>query len=691
MNKLVKNEIFDFKKLYKCVSSLIRCASYFDEKERNLTIKLEKLARKIEVSNYIHQRNIIAIAGMQGSGKSTLIKTLYNLPDNLLAIGSGRSERTPVFITESSELNEGEYKANEVILQDGKKEVNEININEIRTKSKSPRGIAYIELFVPKRYFSCENAGFVLLPGFEKNADGFFDEDYNSIIQYALYFSNAVILATDDAGIANRDISTLTEILLNNNFNLSNLVFAITKCDTASIGNKEEMVTSLIEACEDSGLPISKNNIVTTGLYKDDAENEKWIQEFADVINTEGVLDFDSARRNYLYYRPMVDEMLYCAEVLEKELEIKSISTETESPIYQELKNTLEKKEEELDDLLSDAVKTAQKRAEDKFASESEKIDKKHLKSKKFLLFNKNYKDNYEDRQAISKVCSECLIDSNGKSFFIEEVRKKVMEPNIKDSLVQNFNTPLLPANEEQEQISNNEYNIVMNQYVSYYLVSTDFNKPVESKIYTPDIAEISETTAIGLYGTFFSALFAPQDLDKKLKEINIKASSIPIAIKSAHLATPNPLLTTFGLVDMLDGKSDIITAIVTAFSKKGTEAAAIASTTSTILGVASVAIVVAMLTKTGINIYNATVDEQKKILEAWEKALKNSIEEQKNECLDLFHDASQKLLDHVQNIHSKRMHIGDTQERLINAKYAIQDIKYLANKFNDNYAVTLE
>lgn len=698
MDKMTKNSFCDFKSLYLSVAKLIKFTSNFDEQERKAVDALESLARKMEISSYIHQKNIIAVTGMQGSGKSTLIKALYDLPDGILATNSARGEKIPVFITESKYLQNGEYKARQVIFLHGSRKENEIDVSELSATSREGGNVAYLELFVPQRYFTCENAGFVLLPGFEKNEDGKFDEDYNSLIQYALYFANAVVLATDGAGIANRDISTVTDILKKSNFDLKSLVFAITKCDTASEAARNEMISSLVEACKEAGLGISQNQVVATGLYNSIEENDSWKELLIDIINSEGVLNYNSTKREYLYYMPMIEEMLKCTDTLEKALENKTVKTESISPIYNALKTELEKREIELEKSLSIASKAAQQAAVKKFQEESKNIPAANLRTKKLLLFHKSYHEINNDKAIISNVCRRCLGENENDSFFITEVKNQLNTPEYKEALITQFNEALPPVaeiaqlNEDKDDYSKqSEYNKLINCHMTHYLVPTNSNAPLPTEGPEIGVKEVSSAIAVAMQSAFCNALFYPENL-KKVQEYDIKTTSINRAIKSAQNTNNKkiPAMGIVGMLDLLDGKSDIANAIATVFSSSTATAAEIASTASTVLGVASIAIVVAMAANEAIHIYNAVIDDQKLVLEAWERAMRNAIEEQKNDCLDLFHDAGEKLLEHVQSIHRKRNHIDDTETRLINAKYAIADIRKIADKFKDQYASTI-
>ena len=57
--------------------------------------------RKLFISEILFEKYIISISGLQGVGKTTLIKQIYSIPDELLPENIGRGEQLPILITES--------------------------------------------------------------------------------------------------------------------------------------------------------------------------------------------------------------------------------------------------------------------------------------------------------------------------------------------------------------------------------------------------------------------------------------------------------------------------------------------------------------------------------------------------------------------------------------------------------------
>ena len=62
--------------------------------------KLQLIYRKLTISEILFEKYIISISGLQGVGKTTLVKQIYSIPDDLLPENIGRGEQLPVLITD---------------------------------------------------------------------------------------------------------------------------------------------------------------------------------------------------------------------------------------------------------------------------------------------------------------------------------------------------------------------------------------------------------------------------------------------------------------------------------------------------------------------------------------------------------------------------------------------------------------
>lgn len=684
MNTAYNEKTFnEFQRLQKCVADLIRCRGYFDASAKQNLNEIGSLARKMEVSNIVQQRNTIAIAGMQGSGKSTLIKNLYGFPENLLRINSNRGERVPVFITEKADLAEGEYAARRVYFDEMLcKLEEEIPINEVAKWSQSRDGTAYVELFVPNRYFHTEHAGFVLLPGFEKTTEQVFDEDYNSIMEYTLYFANAVVLTVKEDVLASNDIMVLLE-KLGKNFTPHNCVFAVTSCDGLSEQACNELVQTLISSCHDCGLPINEEQIICTGEYRTEQENSVWKEKLTNAIDS--YLDFRSAQKAYYYFLPMMEEIQSQADQLKDAIDTTAFTTQDEALLYAHLKKALKAEEKKLECFLDDACACAQEKVADRFAVEYGKIPGKYKTNKKLLLFNKRYEEIAEARKYVRQRALATLTNSeSGKSELIHQVCVNLPTSAFYAS-AENHPTLLLGSTEEGTQLTAEERKdnlSLCNQTIRSYL---DSKAPRVSNTQFPE-TKIAPIIANEFSISFLSMLIG--NLDPS--ELPLRTEGIQATMKAIQKKAPRKtnIASAIALVDMLDGKSDIMRSVVNVFVSNAEKAAEVASIAS---GWAIVAVATVAVAKKGLDAYNQVIANQNAVGETWEYALKNAIEEQKHNTLDSFREAADKLLAHVQRTHEIRMQIDEQSCRITDAKYALADITGLLNSFYDKYADMVE
>ena len=132
--------------------------------------KLENSIRKLKIASLMENKTLICIAGMQGAGKTTLMKNFYGLKGDELSIELGRGERIPVLITETDvsepvmkairvqKNDAGEYSAVEC----------EVEAKEFANASKARITASCIWRCLYYRHTYNSMVSFMLLPGFER-------------------------------------------------------------------------------------------------------------------------------------------------------------------------------------------------------------------------------------------------------------------------------------------------------------------------------------------------------------------------------------------------------------------------------------------------------------------------------------------------------------------------------------------
>ena len=258
--------------------------------------------RKIKLASLMYERTLICVSGMQGAGKTTLMKHFYGLDDDCLNISLERGEEIPVFITEKKDMTadkKPELYAIQ-IMKDEKGEYHqqelEMSPEEFRNASKGTNAATmYLELRVPYKHTRNEKTSFVLLPGFEAR------KSYReTLVDFAISSSNAAIFAFDGRLLSQQDnyrhLKELAE-----KFG-AYIIYAITRSDSAVDGNAAVRETFMQE------MKIkNENQVVCTGAYAEPKMNEEWIRQLANAINLYGYPSIRSQENNIDYLKDEID------------------------------------------------------------------------------------------------------------------------------------------------------------------------------------------------------------------------------------------------------------------------------------------------------------------------------------------------------------------------------------------------
>lgn len=334
----------------------LKILTYTDELRGDTTLEqayekakeLENSIRKLKIASLMENKTLICVAGMQGAGKTTLMKNFYGLKGDALSIELGRGERIPVLITETDvtapvmnairvQKNEaGEYAAVECRME----------ANEFAHASKGEdNSILYLEMFVPYRHTYNSAVSFMLLPGFEKNNDY-----WRELINFAVNSSDAAVFAFDEARFSQGDnfeqLKKLTERFGNN------IIYAITQSD-ASKDDNEEVRQSCIKALEIS--QANADRVVCTGQYDDEKKNEAWIEKLKNAIERYASTTDQSARDNVRYLYDEVEHIknvLYSIKEVLKSDDSAAVADYKDNTILNYFDLALAKKREEYEEVL---------------------------------------------------------------------------------------------------------------------------------------------------------------------------------------------------------------------------------------------------------------------------------------------------------------------------------------------------
>ncbi|MGL4848275.1 MAG: hypothetical protein ACRC28_05030 [Clostridium sp.] len=249
---------------------------------REIEMNIKNLLKKTIVSEILSEKYTIAISGLQGVGKTTLLKYFYDIPEDIIPETRGIGEKIPVMITE---WNSDDYGYSAKIVEQIKDEktgrflleLQEVQIGsneEFKRIAMEPSSeYIYLELKVPYKYFKTDEKSFVLLPGVDQSNDG-----WNELTRHVLYNSANCILVFNEQRLNDNN----NTILVNNikqEFNDSKPIIALTFGDQSNDCNmslKNEVIERFNITEEET------DRVIRTSVDK--AELDRWREELIKAL-----------------------------------------------------------------------------------------------------------------------------------------------------------------------------------------------------------------------------------------------------------------------------------------------------------------------------------------------------------------------------------------------------------------------
>lgn len=253
--------------------------------------------RKLFIASMMYNKTLICVSGLQGAGKTTLMRNFYGLDSKFLDPTRGRGERVPVLITEKKDIKTPKMYAIRIDKDDNgfyyQKEI-ELSADEYLSASKGEDSkIMYLELFVPYTHTNNEGVSFMLLPGFEKKNDY-----WNNLIEFSVNSSDAAVFVFNETSFSNADNDKYLS-RIESKFG-KNLVYAISGSDGSPDDNAEVKQTCI----KTLNIPISESDrVVCVGSYTDESKNPAWIKNFKDALEKYAYRETQQFQKNseYLY------------------------------------------------------------------------------------------------------------------------------------------------------------------------------------------------------------------------------------------------------------------------------------------------------------------------------------------------------------------------------------------------------
>lgn len=235
-----------------------------EEVERILA-DMKDLYFKLNMAKLTNDKTILSITGLQGVGKTKIIRDLYKLEDTLLPSDGGRGEVLPVLFTETAGIKTPAYYVRRAFRNEDSlyelKDV-EISLQDLNAISSDPnKDDLWLEVRLPQTYFNTE-ISLALLPGFERDRK----QLSQKYLETFLTLSTSVLLVFNHKKLAQQNQQLLIEKVASD-YRESAPIFALSFAEEL---NAQERVDLQTDLCNKFDIPISETNrIVFTGTSSD--------------------------------------------------------------------------------------------------------------------------------------------------------------------------------------------------------------------------------------------------------------------------------------------------------------------------------------------------------------------------------------------------------------------------------------
>ena len=207
--------------LNRALRDLRAAASVLNDEQ--LDEALLPIMRRLLVAEVVGTTWIVAIGGSQGAGKTTLVRTIYQLDQfsgDWLPANEGRGEKLPVLIQEAEGCNQPMGYLRKLSKASGEDEYFEMVDTQVdpsefqrAVKGEMPEVMLPI-LTVPRRLFERDGQALMLLPGYESVHKK--NQVWQDMMRQVLISAAGCVIVTDPTRLANQQQREIVKDLLTN-------------------------------------------------------------------------------------------------------------------------------------------------------------------------------------------------------------------------------------------------------------------------------------------------------------------------------------------------------------------------------------------------------------------------------------------------------------------------------------------
>jgi hypothetical protein len=328
--------------------------SVIDE-DTEIRSDLKDVHRALSVVDMVSDQYLIAVAGPQGSGKTTTMKWLYDIPDGYLPIGGVTGEKLPVMIVEHNK-DLFEALAYRYEPEQGEMDKAPVSKEECLETARSPgsNDIA-VELKVPPLLFESENRGFLLLPGVQRKSDM-----HIRLAERVLPSAATALICVNDGLLAGGSVDDEIQSVQDEmNVGETRLIYGLTK------PRGGEKTKSAIQTLRDRfGVNEEERAFAVEAPSSADAKPgpmPEWSKDLREAIAQHGPVPHEQREAQLNTLRDILDDLAGSLESLRENVsraQAKTSQAERKQvrPILNEFDKRVERQRERLDDKLEDAL-----------------------------------------------------------------------------------------------------------------------------------------------------------------------------------------------------------------------------------------------------------------------------------------------------------------------------------------------
>lgn len=234
--------------------------------------------RKLTLIQLLYDHLCVAVTGVQGVGKSTLVKNLLGIDEPIFPMNLGRGEKIPLLVVPK----EGGSISRSILTLEGKNwdkvmSVNYQDAGEFNTALMDPKQemlIARVEIPDTEMKFWVYDVSFLLLPGIEERGE----PEWRELVKNASIAATSCIVAFNSTTYSQHNNKQFID-WIRSNLDSSDLILAMTRGDESSDNNDALRVEVQKDLFDNDSRTVS--SIVSVG---DDESNMEWRHILRDAI-----------------------------------------------------------------------------------------------------------------------------------------------------------------------------------------------------------------------------------------------------------------------------------------------------------------------------------------------------------------------------------------------------------------------